>query len=44
LLPSAPPEVIRAAYKAMATKNHPDKGGDMVAMQQINRAYAQLTR
>jgi len=45
LLPSAPPHVIRAVYKALATVNHPDKkGGDVVAMQQINRAYDQLTR
>lgn len=44
LLPTAPPEVVKAAYKALATISHPDKeGGDVVAMQNINRAYAQLT-
>jgi DnaJ-class molecular chaperone len=44
LLPTAPPDVVKAAYRALATAHHPDKGGDMVAMQRINRAYAQLTR
>jgi curved DNA-binding protein CbpA len=45
LLPSAPPSVVKAAYRALATAHHPDKnGGDVVAMQQINRAYSQLTR
>ncbi len=42
LLPSAPPEVVRAAYKALAVKHHPDLGGDVRAMQQINAAYMQL--
>jgi DnaJ-domain-containing protein 1 len=44
LLPTAPPSVVKAAYRALATAHHPDKGGDVVAMQNINRAYAQLTR
>jgi hypothetical protein len=44
LLPTAPPHVVKAAYRALATAHHPDKGGDVVAMQNINRAYAQLTR
>jgi hypothetical protein len=44
LLPTAPPDVVKAAYRALATINHPDHGGDVVAMQQINLAYAQLTR
>ena len=43
LLPTAPPDVVKAAYRALATINHPDHGGDMVAMQRINTAYAQLT-
>jgi len=42
LLPSAPPEVIRAAYRALAIKHHPDLGGDVRAMQTINAAYKQL--
>ncbi len=42
LLPDAPAEVVRAAYKALAMKHHPDHGGDMVTMQTINAAYRQL--
>ncbi len=42
LLPSAPPEVVRASYKALAMKHHPDKGGDTEAMQKINEAYERL--
>ncbi len=43
LLPTAPPAVVAAAYKALAKLAHPDKGGDKVKMQRINQAYAQLT-
>ena len=42
LLPSAPPEVVKAAYRALAVLNHPDKGGDTNAMQRINDAYRRL--
>ncbi len=42
LLPSAPPEVVRASYKALAMKHHPDKGGNTEAMQKINEAYRRL--
>jgi hypothetical protein len=42
LLPSAPPEVVKAAYKALAMKLHPDHGGDTEAMQRINDAYRRL--
>ncbi len=42
LLPTAPPEVVRAAYKALSLKHHPDLGGDVRAMQQLNEAYKQL--
>jgi hypothetical protein len=42
LLPTAPPEVVRAAYRALAIKHHPDLGGDVRAMQQLNEAYKQL--
>ncbi len=43
LLPGAPPEVVKAAYKALATLHHPDKpGGDDERMRAINRAYQQL--
>lgn len=43
----APPEVIRASYKALSQKHHPDRNpGDArasAAMQQINQAYAILS-
>lgn len=42
LLPGAPPEVIAAAYRAMAKIHHPDHGGDTRAMQLINAAYEEI--
>ena len=43
LLPSAPPEVVKAAYRALATLHHPDKpGGDGERMKVINDAYRRL--
>jgi len=42
LLPGAPPEVIKAAYRALALMNHPDRGGDTATMQTINDAYRRL--
>lgn len=32
------PDQLKAAYKRMAIANHPDKGGSVIAMQQINLA------
>jgi hypothetical protein len=43
LLPSAPPELIKAAYRTLAILNHPDHGGDTGAMQRINSAYQALS-
>ncbi len=40
--PDAPPEVVEAAYKALARMNHPDVGGDTATMRQINAAYERL--
>jgi hypothetical protein len=42
LQPSAPPELVRAAFKCLATLYHPDKGGDEEKMKAINAAYKQL--
>ena len=39
---TAEPEVIRAAYRALARKNHPDFGGDAKRMAAINQAWAIL--
>jgi curved DNA-binding protein CbpA len=38
----AEPEVVRAAYRALARKNHPDFGGDARRMASINEAWAVL--
>jgi hypothetical protein len=44
LLPTAPPEVVRAAYRALAHLHHPDKPtGDGARMRTINAAYEQLS-
>lgn len=32
---------IKRAYRILAAKNHPDRGGDTNAMQEINRAKAE---
>ncbi len=44
LLPNAPPEVVKAAYKALARIHHPDARGDAAKMIEINRAYETLTQ
>lgn len=44
LRPSAPPEVVKAAYKAMSLLHHPDRGGSTSTMQLINVAYETLTK
>ncbi|HEY4555020.1 MAG TPA: J domain-containing protein, partial [Lysobacter sp.] len=44
--PDAPVEVIRAAYRALAARHHPDRRGDDPAaaeqMQRVNEAYSVL--
>ncbi|HTS15428.1 MAG TPA: DnaJ domain-containing protein [Candidatus Sulfotelmatobacter sp.] len=40
--PNAEPEVVRAAYRALAQKHHPDAGGSQEAMAILNRAWAVL--
>lgn len=42
LLPSAPPELVRAAYRCLATLSHPDRGGTHEGMLALNTAYSQL--
>jgi hypothetical protein len=39
LLPSAPTEVVKAAFKALALLHHPDRGGDEELFKEINSAY-----
>jgi len=42
LRPTAPPELVDAAYKCLARLHHPDAGGSTVAMQVINAAAEQI--
>lgn len=44
LRPGAPPAVVRAAYRALAARHHPDAGGDPGVMRRLNAAYAALDR
>lgn len=38
----APPEVIRAAYRALSKLHHPDIGGDEEKMKEVNEAWSKL--
>jgi hypothetical protein len=42
LLPTAPPELVKVAYRCLAQIHHPDHGGDTAAMQRINDAFKML--
>ena len=42
LIQGAPIELIQAAYRILAKKNHPDVGGDPEKMKVINVAYKEL--
>jgi hypothetical protein len=44
LVPGAPTEVIKAVYRALSQKYHPDRGGDVARMQEINAAMAALIK
>jgi hypothetical protein len=44
LLPTAPPELIGAAYRALAKLTHPDCGGDPAAMRRLTEAHDALSR
>lgn len=44
LLPTAPPQVIRAVYKALALLLHPDHGGDEEAFKHLQKAYEVLRK
>jgi len=42
--PEACLEVIKAAYRALALKHHPDCGGSEQAMKRLNAAYSRLMK
>jgi hypothetical protein len=44
LLPNAPPEVVKASYKALAKIHHPDARGNSEKMIEINRAFEIITQ
>ena len=44
VVPTAPDEVIKAAYKAMASKTHPDKGGDAAEFRKVSEAYDKILK
>lgn len=39
----APLDVVKAVYRVLAKKNHPDAGGDHGRMRAINAAYERIT-
>jgi len=41
--PNASEDEIRTAYKKLAMKHHPDRGGDQAQFQAVQEAYATLT-
>jgi curved DNA-binding protein CbpA len=41
--PAADPAVIRAAYRVLAAKHHPDVGGDAEQMAELNGAWSVLS-
>jgi hypothetical protein len=41
---TAPPEVIKATYRALAQLMHPDRGGDEEDFKHLQRAYEVLTK
>lgn len=42
--PNAPLPTIKAAYRQLAIKFHPDAGGDAIRMAAINRAWEEAQR
>ena len=38
------PYQLKTLYLALAKKNHPDRGGSVRSMQEINDAYAEISR
>jgi len=43
ILPNAPDEVIKAVYRALAKKHHPDAGGDPKLFRALSEAYSVLS-
>lgn len=41
--PSASPQVIKAAYRQMLLRHHPDQGGDISRFNEVQKAYKEAT-
>jgi hypothetical protein len=44
VLPTAPWEVVEAAYKALVFKTHPDRGGSVEDFQRVQKAFEELKK
>ncbi|MDO8616080.1 MAG: J domain-containing protein [Dehalococcoidia bacterium] len=42
LQPTAPPELVTAAYRTLAKLHHPDRGGSTERMRDLNLAFEKL--
>jgi hypothetical protein len=40
--PGASPEAIRDRYRELASRHHPDHGGDPARMREVNQAYERI--
>lgn len=41
---TASPELVKIAYRHLVTIHHPDKGGDVKRMAEINAAYSEIAK
>ena len=44
LIPNAPDFVVKAVYKTLAFKYHPDRGGEAEQFQKVREAYEAITK
>jgi|SRR5580765_4195538 len=44
LLPSAPPELVKSAYKTLSLLHHPDRGGSHDRQIALNEAFENISR
>lgn len=44
IMKTAPPEVIKASYKALCLMYHPDQGGPIARFRDVQEAYLELKR
>jgi len=44
LLPTAPPAVVKASYRALASLHHPDHGGSSEDFRAIQKAYDEILK